>query len=137
MSISHDQQSEVLQSLLIFYIQVEVHQNILKLKCQPLACTLYKSFFFLKKRDLDLVFLYHLLHYFLRKIFLTLYSIDWPSFIDWLPFIEILGNIVLKLLIIRDIKNFVINLVFLSNRFLKWPKSQEKINILRTNSNTK
>ena len=40
---------------------------------------------FLKiKRDLELVPLLHFLHNFRRKIFILLYSINWPSFIVWL-----------------------------------------------------
>ena len=35
------------------------------------------------KRCLELVLLPHFLHDFLRKIFLTLYSINWPNFIAW------------------------------------------------------
>ena len=32
-SISHDQQSEMLQSLIFLCVQVDVYQNILKLRC--------------------------------------------------------------------------------------------------------
>ena len=40
---------------------------------------------FLKKtiRDLKLVSLPHFLHHFIRKIFVTLYSADWPNLIFW------------------------------------------------------
>ena len=42
-SISLDQQSEMLHSLFSLYVQVKVYQNILKLRCCPLAFTLYKE----------------------------------------------------------------------------------------------
>ena len=43
LSISLDQQSEVLKSLLLWYVQVKVYQNILKLMCCTLAFTLFKG----------------------------------------------------------------------------------------------
>ena len=43
--------------------------------------------------SLELISLPHCLHNFWRKIFLLLYSINWPNFIAWLPLIrEILSN---------------------------------------------
>ena len=42
--------------------------------------------FWKTKRDLELVSLPHCLHEFSRKIFLILYSINWPNFIVWLSF---------------------------------------------------
>ena len=44
LSMSFNQQSEMSRSLLLLYGQVEVYQNILKLRCWPLAFTLYKAF---------------------------------------------------------------------------------------------
>ena len=46
-----DQQSEMLWSLFWLYVQVEVYQSILKLRCWPLAFTLYKAFLKNKKRS--------------------------------------------------------------------------------------
>ena len=46
LSISLDQQSEISYSLFLLYVQVEDYQNILKLRCQPLALTSYKTFSF-------------------------------------------------------------------------------------------
>ena len=43
LSISLDQQSEMLHSLYLLYVQVEVCQNKSKLKCLTLAFTLYKA----------------------------------------------------------------------------------------------
>ena len=44
LSILLDQQSEMLYSLFLFYVQVKDFQNILKLKFWPLALTLRKVF---------------------------------------------------------------------------------------------
>ena len=75
----------------LLYVQVEVYQNILKLRCWPLAFTLHKAF--LKDGVLELVSLLHFLNAFCEKIFLTLYSTDWPSFIVWLSLLlAILGR---------------------------------------------
>ena len=42
---------------------------------------------------MELVSLPHILHDFLRKMFLLLYSINLPNLIIWLPLLrEILGN---------------------------------------------
>ena len=45
LSISLDQQSEVSYSLFLLYVQVKDYQNVLKLRCQPLAFTSDKAFF--------------------------------------------------------------------------------------------
>ena len=51
LSIFLDQQSEMLQSLFLLYVQVEVYQNMLKLSYILLAFTLYKTFQINKKRS--------------------------------------------------------------------------------------
>ena len=43
--ISLEQQSEMIRNLFLFSVQVEVCQNILKLRCLPLAFILNKSFY--------------------------------------------------------------------------------------------
>ena len=48
LSISLGLQSETFQGLFLLYLLLEVYQNILKLRCWPLAFTLYKTF--LKKK---------------------------------------------------------------------------------------
>ena len=56
----------------------------------------YLIYSFLKKqqRDLELVSLTDFVHYFWRKIFLLLHSINWPNFIVWLPLLrEIFSNL--------------------------------------------
>ena len=72
------------------------------------------------KRGLELVSLPHFLHNFWRKIFLLLYSINWPNFIVWLPLLcEILGNMCIAIVCKPgcDVMNFEVNLIFLINLF--------------------
>ena len=45
LSISLDQHFEMLSSLFLFCVQVEVYKNIFKSRCRSLAFTLYKAFF--------------------------------------------------------------------------------------------
>ena len=56
--------------------------------CRPLAFTSYKAFL-KNKRCLELISLPHFLHYFSRKIFLFLHSINWQNFIIWLPLLHV------------------------------------------------
>ena len=49
--ISLDQQSKVVDSLFLLYVQFKGHQNILELRCRPLAFTSYKAFSKNKKRS--------------------------------------------------------------------------------------
>ena len=68
------------------------------------------------KRELELVSLSHFPHNFWRKIFLLLYSINWPYFIVWLPFLcEVLGNMCIVIVSKPgwDVMNFEVNLIFL------------------------
>ena len=84
---------KVLYSLVLFYVQVEGYRNILKPKCENPLLLSHTKPFYKTKRGLKPVSLPHLLHDFSRKIFVTLYSINWPNFIVWLSLIlEILGN---------------------------------------------
>ena len=90
LSIPLDQQSEILHSLFWLYVQVEIYQNIITLRCWSLRLTLCKAI--LKtKRGLELVSLPNFLHDFEKKIFLTLYSIlltDQISLPDCLYFLR-------------------------------------------------
>ena len=91
-SISLDQQSKILYSLLLLNVQVEGYRNTLKRSCRPLAFTTYKTSL-QNKRGLGLVSLPHFLHNFWRIVFLLLHFTNWPNFIFWLPLLlEILGN---------------------------------------------
>ena len=72
----------------------------------------------------------------LRKIFLVLYSINWPNFIVWLPLLlEILDNTCISIICcpVCDVRNFEINLDFLFKPIFCITKSQDKsLNISRT-----
>ena len=58
----------------------------------------------------------HFPHSFWRKIFILLYSINWPNFVVWLPLrCEILGNMCIAIVCKPgcDVMNFDANLIFL------------------------
>ena len=75
LSISLDQQSEILYSFL-FYVQFKDYQNILKLRCWPLAFTSYKALLLKKKQiRLKLVSVAYCLHEFWWKIFLEFHCL--------------------------------------------------------------
>ena len=57
---------EMLHSLFILYIQVEVYQNILKTRCWPVALALYKAFSKTNKRS-KIIFLTSLSAWSLKK----------------------------------------------------------------------
>ena len=64
----------------------------IKTKLQTTCLYLILGFFKKTKSGLELVSLPYFLHIFWRKIFLLMYSINWPSFIFWLSLLrEILG----------------------------------------------
>ena len=44
LSIPPDQQSETLCSLFLLYVQMEVYETVLKIKCWPFTLTLFGSF---------------------------------------------------------------------------------------------
>ena len=140
MSIPLDQQSEVLYSLFLLFVQVEDHQIILKPRCWPLAFTSLKFFFLKKKRSLGLVSLPHFLHYFWIELFLILYYINRPNFFVWLPlFLEILDNMCISI-VSRSVKSSILKLTLLSYQgvFLHDQKRQDKnLNILKAERNFK
>ena len=77
------------------------------------------NFHFSEKR-LGLVSPPHFVYNFSRKMFLMLYSINWPHFIVWLPLrLEILGNMCIKIICEPgcDVIKFEINLIFLIKPF--------------------
>ena len=73
---------------------------------------------------------------FSTKMFLMLYSINWPSFITWSPLLlEIMGNMCIVIVCYPgcDIMDFEINLIFQIAVLSTWPKSHDKnLNNLRT-----
>ena len=111
LSISLDQHSELLWSLFLLHDQVEVYQNILELRCWPLAFNFYKAFI-KTKRGWKLVSLSHL-----KKFkFLRLCFINWLNFMAWLSLlIEIAANMCIIIICypLCDTINFEINLSFL------------------------
>ena len=92
LSIFLDQKSKVLYSLFLLHVKlraIETYWN------ESANHFLLPHFTFLKKikTGLGIVSLPHYPRSFLRKIFVLLYSINWPSFIGWLPLLlEILVN---------------------------------------------
>ena len=63
----------------------------------------------------------HFVYDFPTKMFLMLYSINWPSFTAWLPLLlEILGNICIAIVCYPgcDVMDFEINLIFRIEQFL-------------------
>ena len=72
------------------------------------------NFEFLNKGQ-RIVFLAHFVYDFSRKMFLMLYSINWPNFIAWLCLLlEILGNMCIGIVCVPgcDVMDFDINLIF-------------------------
>ena len=89
LSISLDQQSEILNSLFLLSVQVKVYQNILKLQCWLLDFILYKMKNKKKnqktKRTLLPASQPHFQYDFWSKIFIAFCFINCPNFITWLP----------------------------------------------------
>ena len=110
-----DQQSKVLCGLFLLYAQADSYRNILKRTCRLLAFISFKDLPKKQKSSLRLVSLLHFMHDFWGKIFLTLYSIDWPNLITrLLLIIEILGNMCIVIVCFPgcDVKNFRINISY-------------------------
>ena len=93
------------------------------------------NFDFLEK-GLGIVYPHHFVYDFLRKIFLMLYSINWPNFIVWLPLLlETFDNMCFAIICFpsSDVISYETNLIFLIKPFFIWPKCHDKIlNILGT-----
>ena len=129
LSISPNQQSEMLWSLFSLHVQVKVFESILKLRCWPLAFTLYKAFYKNKKR-FRISFPTSFLQDFWRKIFLMLNFINWPNAIAWLPLLlELLGeNMYCNYFCpVCDITNFEIHHNFLIKTFFYITKHYHKL----------
>ena len=90
LSLSLTQESKVLCSLFLLNAKLRVIEIYWNKSADHLLLPI--RLFQKINRGLELVSLPHFLDNFWRKIFL-LYSINWPSFIVWLPLLrEILGN---------------------------------------------
>ena len=91
------------------------------------------NFGFLEK-SLGIISLPHFVYDFSKKMFLMLYSINWPNFIAWLPLLlEILVNMCIAIVCWPgcDAIDFKINLIFLIKPFsYKTKKSRQKIKYL-------
>ena len=116
LSISLNQQSRHLYNL---YVQVDDYQTILIPRCWPFTFTsyIYIKFFQKTKSGLELVSLPYFLHNVWRKIFIMLYSMNWPNFIAWLPlFLKISGNMYIAIFYfpVCDVINFENNFSFLT-----------------------
>ena len=77
------------------------------------------NFDFLDK-GLGIVSPAHFVYDFSTKMFLMLYSINWPNFIVWLPLLlEILSNMCIAIICYPgcDVIDFEINLIFLIEPF--------------------
>ena len=104
LSISLNQQPEILHTLFLLYVKTGSKSRTTKIHwnhgVDGLLLTSIKLFYKIN-RDLELVSLPDFLHNFRRKIFLPLYSISWPIFNVWfLLLLEILGNVWFPLLLI-------------------------------------
>ena len=83
------------------------------------------SFDFLEKGMQEI----HFAHSFSRKIFLMLYSINWPNFIVWLSLLlEILINMCTEIVCSPscDVMRFKINRIFLIKPFLDVTKNSRQ-----------
>ena len=91
------------------------------------------NFDFIEK-GLGIVFLPHFVYNFLRKMFLMLYSLNWPNFIARLSLlIDILVNMCIVIICQPDydVIDFEINLLFLIKPFSCMTKmSKQKFNYL-------
>ena len=128
LSISVDQQSEVLWKVCFCCISKTRYFKILKLRCWQLAFTLYEALLKKKNRS-GTSLLTHFLHDFWRNIFLTLYFINWPHFIVWLPlpFVS-LGNMCIVFIFcpVCHLINFETNRSFLFKLFFYITKKPVK-----------
>ena len=81
----------------------------------------------------------HFVYYFSIKIFLVLYSVNWPNFIVWLPLLlEILGNICIVIICcpVCDVIKVEINHSFLTKPFFYMTKkSGQKCTYLKSEKN--
>ena len=84
-------------------------------KLQTICFHFILSFIKKQKGRLELVSLLYFPHNFWKKIFLSLYSINWPNFIFWLLLLcEILGNMLIANVCEPgcDVLNFEVDLIF-------------------------
>ena len=128
LSISLNQQSEILYSLHLLYVQVEVYQHISKLRCWPPS-----HLYFEKQKEVWNCLPASLSAWVLKKKkFLTLYFINWPNCIVLLLLLlEVSCNMCIVIIWcpVCDFINFEINRSFLIKPFSTQPKIQENLTI--------
>ena len=115
-----------LRFLLQFVLNVCASEGLAKyIQNKVLNNCLYLNVF---QNQKNLVSLFHFLAEFWRKIFLTLYSVNWPDFavsLRYLVFLllEILGIMCIAIVSfpVDDVINFETNISFII-RFPTWPK---------------
>ena len=115
--ISLDQSSKVLYSLFLSYAKMRLSKYI-ETKLQNTHIKLFKN----AKIGVELGSLLHFFHFFWRKIFILLYSINWLNFIVWLYLLrEILSSVYIPIVCLQgcDVMNFEINLTFLIEPFFQ------------------
>ena len=144
--ISLDQSSKVLYSLFLSYAKMRLSKYI-ETKLQTTHIKLFKN----AKIGVELGSLLHFFHFFWRKIFILLYSINWLNFIVWLYLLrEILSSVYIPIVCLQgcDVMNFEINLTFLIEPFfqhiqlmfhpcswnLRKPRRMEMCMVMITNS---
>ena len=103
----------------------------MKATCKILGywCRKMLNFDFLEK-GLGIVSPQHFVYDVSRKMFLILYSINWPNFLVWLSLLlEILGNICIAIVRFQgfDAINFEINLIFLIKSFFCMTEKSRQI----------
>ena len=125
LGVSLDQHSDMLKSLFLWFLQVEIYQNILKLICWPFAFALCKAFW---KKSSGTSHPTSFSAWILKK------SIS-PDFIAWLFLIlETLSNACIGIIYcpVYDVINFEINDMFLIKQFFYITKtSREKCKYLK------
>ena len=116
-----DQQSQIWYSLFELYVQVELKQNMSKLRCK---LSPHLKILKTKKRSVNCL-PSPFSAWYLRKT-ISHVLLYWPNLIVWLPLLllQILGNICIVIIcfLVCDAIRFENKLSFLSSRFPAWPK---------------
>ena len=131
-SASLDQESKVLYKLFLLNVKLKGYQEILKLRCKPLALTSYKVFLKNKKSS-GTSLPGSFSAWFLKQNICFIRLTDQISLSSCLYLMRYLAICILKLL--TRLWHHIWNQPYLSNQafFSTWPKIQDKnLNILRT-----
>ena len=134
LSIALDQQSKVLYSLFLLYVQVQGYRSLLK-GAEHLLLPHIKLFFFFKKKKGYGTSSATLFSAWFLKIFFTLCSINWPNFTVWLSLLlEVWTNmcIVITCYSSCDVQVKINVLAFLSSHSSPWQiQSGQKFKYLK------